>query len=332
MQKSKLSDADYTDDADWNIRNPCHLRYLRLKNNQKKYVEPDSPPPATQELKNLNKLEWFEALILGLIQGLTEYLPVSSSGHLAIGSALFGIEGEENLAFTIVVHVATVFSTLVILWKEIDWIFKGLFKWQMNEETRYVINILVSMIPIGIVGVFFKDEVEAIFGSGLVVVGCCLLLTALLLSLSYYYKPKQKENISMKDAFIIGLAQACAVLPGLSRSGSTIATGLLLGDNKAKLAQFSFLMVMPPIWAKALLDGMKMMKGEAVAGDIPALSLVVGFLAAFVSGCLACKWMINVEEDGWFIFAICCVWCHNAHIKLRVPLMAAGERLITQNQ
>ena len=252
-------------------------------------------------------MEWFEALILGLIQGLTEYLPVSSSGHLAIGSALFGIEGEENLAFTIVVHVATVFSTLVILWKEIDWIFKGLFKWQMNEETRYVINILVSMIPIGIVGVFFKDEVEAIFGSGLVVVGCCLLLTALLLSFSYYYKPKQKESISMKDAFIIGLAQACAVLPGLSRSGSTIATGLLLGDNKAKLAQFSFLMVMPPILGEALLDGMKMMKGEAVAGDIPALSLVVGFLAAFVSGCLACKWMINIVKKGKLIyFAIYC--------------------------
>ncbi len=251
-------------------------------------------------------MEWFEALILGLIQGLTEYLPVSSSGHLAIGSALFGIEGEENLAFTIVVHVATVFSTLVILWKEIDWIFKGLFKWQMNEETRYVINILVSMIPIGIVGVFFKDEVEAIFGSGLVVVGCCLLLTALL-SFSYYYKPKQKENISMKDAFIIGLAQACAVLPGLSRSGSTIATGLLLGDNKAKLAQFSFLMVMPPILGEALLDGMKMMKGEAVAGDIPTLSLVVGFLAAFVSGCLACKWMINIVKKGKLIyFAIYC--------------------------
>lgn len=252
-------------------------------------------------------MEWFEALILGLIQGLTEYLPVSSSGHLAIGSALFGIEGEENLAFTIVVHVATVFSTLVILWKEIDWIFKGLFKWQMNEETRYVINILVSMIPIGIVGVFFKDEVEEIFGSGLVIVGCCLLLTALLLAFSYYYKPKQKENISLKDAFIIGLAQACAVLPGLSRSGSTIATGLLLGDNKAKLAQFSFLMVIPPILGEALLDGMKMMKGEAVAGDIPALSLVVGFLAAFVSGCLACKWMINIVKKGKLVyFAIYC--------------------------
>ncbi len=247
-------------------------------------------------------MEWFEALILGLLQGLTEYLPVSSSGHLAIGSALFGIEGEETLAFTIVVHVATVFSTLVILWKEIDWIFKGLFKFQMNDETRYVINIIISMIPIGIVGVFFKDEVEAIFGSGLLVVGCCLLLTAVLLTFSYYYKPRQKAEISKKDAFIIGLAQACAVLPGLSRSGSTIATGLLLGDDKAKLAQFSFLMVIPPILGEALLDGMKLMKGEAIAGDIPTLSLIVGFVAAFVSGCLACKWMINIVKKGKLVY------------------------------
>ena len=228
-------------------------------------------------------MTWFEALILGLIQGLTEYLPVSSSGHLAIGSALFGIEGEENLAFTIIVHVATVLSTLVILWKEIEWIFKGLFKFQMNDETRYVINIIVSMIPIGIVGVFFKDKVEAIFGSGLLVVGCCLLVTALLLSFSYYYKPRQKEKISLKDAFIIGLSQACAVLPGLSRSGTTIATGLLLGNSKEKLAQFSFLMVIPPILGEALLDALKMMKGEDIAGDIPTISLIVGFLAAFVS-------------------------------------------------
>lgn len=247
-------------------------------------------------------MEWFEALVLGLLQGLTEYLPVSSSGHLAIGSALFGIEGEENLAFTIVVHVATVFSTLVILWKEIDWIFKGLFRFRMNDETRYVINIIISMIPIGIVGVFFKDEVEAIFGSGLLVVGCCLLLTAALLTFSYYYKPRQKSEISKKDAFIIGLAQACAVLPGLSRSGSTIATGLLLGDDKAKLAQFSFLMVIPPILGEALLDGMKLMKGEAIAGDIPTLSLIVGFVAAFVSGCLACKWMINIVKKGKLVF------------------------------
>ncbi len=252
-------------------------------------------------------MEWFEALVLGLIQGLTEYLPVSSSGHLAIGSALFDIKGEDNLAFTIVVHVATVFSTLVILWKEIDWIFRGLFKFEMNAETRYVINILISMIPIGIVGVFFKDYVEAIFGSGLLIVGCCLLVTALLLTFSYYAKPRPKENISMKDAFIIGIAQACAVLPGLSRSGTTIATGLLLGDNKAKLAQFSFLMVIPPILGEALLDVMKMMKGEAMAGDIPTVSLIVGFIAAFVSGCLACKWMINIVKKGKLIyFAIYC--------------------------
>ena len=250
---------------------------------------------------------WLEALILGIIQGLTEYLPVSSSGHLTIGSALFGIEGEENLAFTIVVHVATVFSTLVILWKEIAWIFKGLFKFQMNAETRYAVNILVSMIPIGIVGVFFKDTVEAIFGSGLLIVGCMLLLTASLLTFSYYAKPRQKENISIRDAFIIGLSQACAVMPGLSRSGTTIATGLLLGNNKAKMAQFSFLMVIPPILGEALLDVVKMMKGENIAGDIPMLSLVIGFLAAFISGCIACKWMINIVKKGKLIyFAIYC--------------------------
>lgn len=252
-------------------------------------------------------MSWFEALVLGIVQGLTEYLPVSSSGHLAIGSALFGIEGEENLAFTIVVHVATVFSTLVILWKEIEWIFRGLFKFQMNSETRYVINILISMIPIGIVGVFFKDTVEAIFGSGLLIVGCMLLVTAALLSFSYYAQPRQKENLSMKDAFIIGLSQACAVLPGLSRSGTTIATGLLLGNNKAKLAQFSFLMVIPPILGEALLDILKLVKGEDIAGDIPTLSLVVGFVAAFLSGCLACKWMINIVKKGKLIyFAIYC--------------------------
>lgn len=250
---------------------------------------------------------WLEALILGIIQGLTEYLPVSSSGHLTIGSALFGIEGEENLAFTIVVHVATVFSTLVILWKEIAWIFKGLFKFQMNAETRYALNILVSMIPIGIVGVFFKDTVEAIFGSGLLIVGCMLLLTASLLTFSYYAKPRQKENISIRDAFIIGVSQACAVMPGLSRSGTTIATGLLLGNNKAKMAQFSFLMVIPPILGEALLDVVKMMKGENIAGDIPMMSLVIGFLAAFISGCIACKWMINIVKKGKLIyFAIYC--------------------------
>ena len=154
-------------------------------------------------------MNWFEALWLGIIQGLTEYLPVSSSGHLTIASTLFGIEAEENLAFTIAVHVATVLSTLVILWKEIAWIFKGLFQFKVNDETRYVFNILISMIPVGIVGLFFKDYVEQIFGSGLAIVGSMLLVTALLLTFSYYAKPRQKENISLKDAFIIGLAQVC---------------------------------------------------------------------------------------------------------------------------
>ncbi len=248
-------------------------------------------------------MSWIEALILGILQGLTEYLPVSSSGHLAIGSALFGIEGEENLTFTIVVHVATVLSTLVILWKEISWIFRGLFKFQMNEETRYVINIIISMIPIGIIGVFFKDYVEDIFGSGLFIVGCMLLLTALLLTYSYYAKPRIKEKISAKDAFIIGLAQACAVLPGLSRSGSTIATGLILGNKKESLAQFSFLMVMPPILGEALLSGMEIIKDSSAAGaEISTLSLIVGFLAAFISGCIACKWMINIVKKGKLIY------------------------------
>ncbi len=256
-------------------------------------------------------MEWFESLVLGLLQGLTEYLPVSSSGHLAIGSALFGIEGDTNLQFTIVVHVATVFSTLVILWKEISWIFKGLFKFEMNSETKYFLNIVVSMIPVGIVGVFFKDYVESIFSSGLVVVGCMLLLTAVLLSFSYYAKPRVKQEISMRDAFIIGLAQACAVMPGLSRSGSTIATGLLLGNSKEKMAQFSFLMVIPPILGEALLDTIKMVGGNAesvtAGGDISAVALIVGFLAAFVSGCLACKWMISIVKKGKLIyFAIYC--------------------------
>ncbi len=253
-------------------------------------------------------MSWFEALILGLVQGLTEYLPVSSSGHLAIGSALFGIEGEENLAFTITVHVATVFSTLFILWKEVSWLFRGALKFRMNNETRYMLNIIVSMIPVGIVGLFFKDHVEAIFGSGLTIVGYMLLLTAALLAFAYYAKPRPKENISMLDAFIIGLAQACAVMPGLSRSGSTIATGLLLGNKKENLAQFSFLMVIPPILGEALLDIIKMIGGENVMGNISSTSLIVGFLAAFVSGSLACKWMINIVKKGKLIyFAIYCL-------------------------
>lgn len=248
-------------------------------------------------------MDWIQALILGIIQGLTEYLPVSSSGHLAIGQALFGMnDGADNLAFTVAVHVATVMATLVVLWREILWLLTGVFKWEMNEEMRYVINILVSMIPVGFVGLLFKEQVEEVFGSGLVIVGVCLLITSSLLVFSYYAKPRQKEHLSMKDAFIIGIAQACAVLPGLSRSGSTIATGLLLGNKKEKLAQFSFLMVIPPILGEAFLDLMKVAKGESMMGNIETLPLVVGFVAAFVSGCFACKWMIDIVKRGKLLY------------------------------
>jgi undecaprenyl-diphosphatase len=264
-------------------------------------------------------MSWFEALILGLVQGLTEYLPVSSSGHLAIGSHLFGLEGAENLAFTVLVHVATVMSTLVILWSEIDWIVRGLFKCELNAETKYALNIVVSMIPIGIVGVFFKDTVEEIFGSGLLVVGCMLLVTAVLLTFSYYAKPRQKEHIGWRDALIIGLAQACAVMPGLSRSGSTIATGLLLGNKKENLAQFSFLMVIPPILGEALLDVMKAIKGEDTFGGIDTLPLVVGFVAAFLSGCVACRWMIDIVKKGKLIyFGIYCAIAGTATVLFSV--------------
>jgi len=238
-----------------------------------------------------------------VVQGLTEYLPVSSSGHLTIISSFFGIDGADNLQFTVAVHVATVLSTLVILWKEIDWILKGLFKFEMNEETKYALNILVSMIPVGIVGLFFKDRVEEAFGSGLLIVGVMLIVTAVLLTFSYLAKPRVKEHLSLWDAFVIGVAQACAVLPGLSRSGSTIATGLMLGNKKEKLAQFSFLMVIPPILGEALLDILKAANGEDVIADsIGTFPLAVGFLAAFLSGCFACKLMISIVKKGKLIY------------------------------
>ena len=258
-------------------------------------------------------MSWIESLLMGLLQGLTEYLPIRSSGHLAIASSLFGIEGEQNLAFTVIVHVATVLSTIVILWKEIVWILRDLFtrqSWKsysgLNEGTRYAINIIISMIPVGVVGLFFKDSIEDIFGSGTTVVGCCLLVTAALLTFSYYAKPRQKEQISGLHAFVIGIAQAVAVLPGLSRSGSTIATGLLLGNKKERLAQFSFLMVIPPILGEALLDMKDLLEsaGTGAAGtETGTGALVIGFLAAFLSGCAACKWMISIVRKGkliWF--------------------------------
>ena len=266
-------------------------------------------------------MDWLQALLMGVFQGLTEYLPVSSSGHLAIAGELLGVEDPEKIVmFTVAVHVATVMSTLVILRKEIWQLLKGLFHRpgsqtpspygirSLNEEQNYVLNILVSMIPVGVVGMCFKDVVEEQFNS-LTVVGVCLLVTALLLAFSYFSRPRQKENLSVWDALIIGVAQAIAVLPGLSRSGSTIGTGLILGNKKESLAQFSFLMVIPPILGEALLDCVKIVKmgvEEAMAG-ISATSLVVGFVAAFAVGCVACKWMIDLVRRGKMIwFAVYC--------------------------
>lgn len=252
-------------------------------------------------------MTWLEALVLGVIQGLTEFLPVSSSGHLQIFSALFGIQGEGNLTFTVAVHAATVCSTIVVLRNEIWDLLKGLFRFTWNPETVYIAKIALSMIPVAIVGLFFKDYVEEIFGSGLLIVGISLLLTACLLAFAYYARPRVKKDISFRDSFIIGIAQACAVLPGLSRSGSTIATGILLGNNKENVAKFSFLMVLVPILGEAFLDLMKGGFSPAESG-ISMLSLVVGFLAAFISGYAACSWMLNLVKKGKLIwFAIYCL-------------------------
>ena len=251
-----------------------------------------------------------EAIIQGVVQGLTEFLPVSSSGHLEIGQALLGTSGEDNLTFAIVVHTATVLSTLVVLWREVAQLFAGTFttlKW--NSEKDYVAKIVVSMIPVFIVGMFFKDEVEAFFGNGLLLVGICLLVTALLLALSEWLQKRRRgagHEVGYKDALIIGIAQACAVLPGLSRSGSTIATGLLCGVKKESVAQFSFLMVLVPILGEALLDGIKLLQGEITSelGLVPAL---VGFVAAFVTGCFACRFMIEIVRRQRLVwFALYC--------------------------
>ena len=250
-----------------------------------------------------------QALVMGIFQGLTEYLPVSSSGHLAIAAEFLGVQDPDQiLSFTVVVHVATVLSTLVVLWREVVWVLQGMLKLKWNDEMRYAANIVVSMIPIGIVGLLFKDQIEEAF-SGLTVVGVCLLVTALLLAFSYFSKPRTKEHISMLDALIIGVAQAVAVLPGLSRSGSTIGTGLILGNRKESLAQFSFLMAIPPILGMALLDVKDMLElgvSEAMAGISPA-ALAIGFVSAFVTGCLACRLMVDLVKRGRMIwFAVYC--------------------------
>ena len=247
-----------------------------------------------------------ESIILGAVQGLTEFLPVSSSGHLQIAKALLGVEIEENLAFDTTLHAATVLSTIVILWPEIKRLVVGIFSRHFNQEQAYVLKILLSMIPIGIVGFALKDYLDAMLSSPYIlsIVGAMLLLTAALLAFAYYARPRQKENISYRDAFIIGLAQAVAAMPGLSRSGSTIATGLILGNKKEAMAQFSFLMVLAPILGEMLLN---IVKGEVVFASIGVVPMIAGFVAAFVVGCLACKFMIDIVKRGKLIwFAVYC--------------------------
>jgi len=245
-----------------------------------------------------------QAIILGIIQGLTEFLPVSSSGHLEIGKVLLGANIQDNLGFTVILHCATVLSTLVVFRKEIVDLFMGFLKFKMNDETSYVFKILLSMIPVGLVGFFLKDKIEALFEGNLILVGSMLLLTALLLALSYYVKHKESRSISYFDSVIIGIAQAVAVLPGLSRSGSTIATGLLLGNKKSDVAKFSFLMVILPILGMTLFD-LKSGAFNSMQGEL--VPMFAGFITAFIIGYIACKLMINLVKKGKLIwFALYC--------------------------
>lgn len=250
-------------------------------------------------------MSFLQALILGIIQGLTEFLPVSSSGHLEIGKVLLGVDVEESLSFSVAVHGATVLSTIVVFWKDIVTLFKGLFKFQWNWETKYVTLIVFSMIPVGIVGVFFKDSVETLFSGHILLVGLMLLVTAILLALSMVIKHKSEKEIGFVDAFIMGLAQAVAVIPGISRSGATIATGLMLGNRRPEVARFSFLMVLIPILGANFLDIVGgNFSSEASAGT---MAIIVGFIAAFVVGVFACKAMIKLVTQNRLIwFALYC--------------------------
>ncbi len=250
-------------------------------------------------------MTWIEALILGLIQGLTEFLPVSSSGHLEIGKVLLNVEVKEDLTFTVIVHFATVLSTITVFFGEIKELTRGLFAFKWNSETKYVSKILLSMIPVMIVGILFKDEVESLFSGNLHLVGGALLVTALLLVSTQLVKAGTKK-IPFPDALIMGFAQAIAVIPGISRSGATISAGLLLKNDRSEVARFSFLMVLIPIIGAALIDVLSLSSSTGQA-SISAVPLIVGFLAAYISGFLACTWMIRLVKKGnLYWFAIYC--------------------------
>ena len=264
-------------------------------------------------------MNWLQALLLGIVQGLTEFLPVSSSGHLMIVRDLLGVDGDGFMDFTVTVHLATVLSTVIVFWKPICKLLAGLFKFRYNDETDYVFKIVVSMVPIAVVGLLFKDKVEALFSDNLFTVAVCLTVTAILLYLSDISGRRKKaapeegsvarNGISYWQALPVGLSQAVAVAPGLSRSGTTIATGLLCGVRREVMAQFSFLMVLVPIIGEQFLDLVKSLTGDAVlGGGLSPVCLVTGFLAAFLSGLFACKVMIAIVRKArltWF--AIYCL-------------------------
>lgn len=266
-------------------------------------------------------MEWLDALILGIVQGLAEYLPISSSGHLEIFREILGINlpSDKVLQFDLILHAATVLSTIVVLWPMFKKLCVSFFTFKRDSDFYYVCKILVSCIPVAIVGICFKEFVESFFGSGLTIVGVCLIVTALLLSFAHYTGMRDNDkmvsankgrDITWWDAFIIGCAQAVAVLPGLSRSGTTIATGILIGDKRDKVASFSFLMVIIPILGEALLDVKEIISTPAAQGDnaVSATSLIIGFVASFIVGCCACKWMLNLVKRGKLIwFAVYCV-------------------------
>lgn len=252
-------------------------------------------------------MTWIEALILGVIQGLTEFLPVSSSGHLEIGTVLLGVESSENLLFAVIVHAATALSTLLVFRHDILEIITGLFDFRWNDSWKFAVNIAISMIPVGIVGIFFEDQITALFTGNLLLVGSMLLITSALLFFTHFKKDTQ-NSVSPFKAFVIGLAQAVAILPGISRSGATISTALLLGVEKNKATRFSFLMVLIPILGASLLKFKDYLEAPSMDASMTVGPLIIGFLAAFISGFVACTWMIGIVRKGKLTyFAIYCL-------------------------
>jgi len=244
-------------------------------------------------------LDWLEALVLGIIQGLTEFLPVSSSGHLELGKALLGIQTESGLAFTVAVHGATVLSILIVFYRDIVGLIRGLCRWEWNEEARFLVKIGLSMLPVLLVGIFLTDAVESLFTGRVILVGGMLLVTGGLLAVAGMV-PAGDKNLPYGHSLLIGLAQALAVIPGISRSGATISTGLILGNQRERVARFSFLMVLLPIIGANLRD---LLSGNLTAqSDIGMLPLLTGFLAALVSGLLACRWMLYLVKKGKLLF------------------------------